>query len=415
MKTLERKILFLILAAIGLISCNQEDQLSVNNPSDHENKVTIEEAKANVMDFIANMNKGTRAFPSNVSIANVEAISLPRGTRASSNVNLDTLFYVVNFKDSCGFAIASTDDREKPILALVEKGNYSYNEADTTNAGFNAFIDGMIEKEIGAKGPRLRIDTDDESGGSSTSIPDKFEVMSPLLTTKWDQRSPYNKYCPGSFTGCVITAISQICSYIGMPSSRIKYSYNNDQEVGEATMNWAKINNECKESGGYIISADATEQVARLMRFWGGVFDANYTNGGTSADTGDAIYKMRRFYGFDISGLNDYDIDNVISDLKKGNRIILMRGDGRYYHVGFVFKQYVDGHAWVIDGYINQVKNDKESKYVHCNWGWGGDRNGYFLSDVLNAEQDPVYDDGAKSTTRSEDYRYKLKTATFIK
>ena len=85
------------------------------------------------------------------------------------------------------------------------------------------------------------------------------------------------------------------------------------------------------------------------------------------------------------------------------------------YHVGFVFRKYVDGHAWVVDGYIDQIKNNKRSKYVHCNWGWGGNHNGYFLSDVLNAEQDPVYGDTVTSATRSNNYRYKLKTATFTK
>lgn len=111
----------------------------------------------------------------------------------------------------------------------------------------------------------------------------------------------------------------------------------------------------------------------------------------------------------------DYNIDNVIKDLKCGNKIILMRGHGRYYHVAFVVRKYVDGHAWVVDGYIDQVKNNKESKYVHCNWGWGGNENGYFLSNALNAEESPIYNDDVTSSTRSSNFRYKLKTATFTK
>lgn len=53
----------------------------------------------------------------------------------------------------------------------------------------------------------------------------------------------------------------------------------------------------------------------------------------------------------------------------------------------------------------------KRRNIIHCNWGWGGDRNGYFLENGFNAEQNPPYkDDG--TATRSENYRYKLKTAT---
>ena len=71
-------------------------------------------------------------------------------------------------------------------------------------------------------------------------------------------------------------------------------------------------------------------------------------------------------------------------------------------------------HNIDIDGYIDQIKNRKETKYIHCNWGWNGLHNGYFLSTALNAEENPAYDDGIVST-RSSNFRYKLKTATFIK
>lgn len=81
-----------------------------------------------------------------------------------------------------------------------------------------------------------------------------------------------------------------------------------------------------------------------------------------------------------------------------------------------VFRKYVDGHAWVVDGYIDQVKNNKESKYIHCNWGWMNKKeNGYFLSDVLNAEESPAFNDNAEATRASNNYRYNLKTATFTK
>lgn len=135
-------------------------------------------------------------------------------------------------------------------------------------------------------------------------------------------------------------------------------------------MNWEKINQECSLYGGEPYSSDTWEQVERMMRFWGVSFGAKYSNGGTSADTGDAVNKMRKDLGFNATGLSDYNIDNVIKDLKCGNKIILMRGNGRYYHVAFVVRKYVDGHAWVVDGYIDQVKNNKENKYIHCNWGW---------------------------------------------
>lgn len=69
------------------------------------------------------------------------------------------------------------------------------------------------------------------------------------------------------------------------------------------------------------------------------------------------------------------------------------------------------GHAWVVDGYIDEVRSNKQSYYLHCNWGHDGVSNGYFLSNVLDTNQ-RVYNDNAQ--TRAN-YQYCLETATFTK
>lgn len=58
------------------------------------------------------------------------------------------------------------------------------------------------------------------------------------------------------------------------------------------------------------------------------------------------------------------------------------------------------GHAWLVDGYLNQertrkvidrstnetISSSKETRLlVHCNWGWGGYRDGYFYPGVFNS------------------------------
>lgn len=94
-----------------------------------------------------------------------------------------------------------------------------------------------------------------------------------------------------------------------------------------------------------------------------------------------------------------------MNEPKIGNRIIYMGGNAICYHVGFVLRKYVDGHGWIIVGYINSRKNNMESLYVvHCNLGWGGLQNGYFLSDVLNAEERPYSEDNSYAITRSVNY-----------
>lgn len=405
----------IILAAFGFSSCSQECEMNIETAQDvTSSKYSAQEAAANVLEFIGNMNStSSRAFKQGITVANVKPFSIGNKTRVTENTKTDTLFYIVNFNDSCGFAIAAADKEDTPVLALIDHG--TYNEADSLNPGFEAFMDAMAENKIAKSVNLIAMPKDDINdfggGGGSSSRPDKFEVMSPILKTKWSQGYPYNMYCPGPHTGCVVTAVSQICSFLEMPR-HVKYQYNS--EYGEASINWQKVNQECIQNQGAPLSFDTKEQIARLMRFFGVAFNAKYSNGGTDVNTGDALKTLRKAYGFNVTGLSDYNIDNVIKDLRNGHKIILMRGNGRYYHVGFVFRKYVDGHAWVVDGYIDQVKNNKENKYVHCNWGWGDSHNGYFLSNVLNAEQAPVYNDSIKSRS-SSNFRYKLQTATFTK
>jgi hypothetical protein len=392
-----------------------EEQASVAASVNH--RLTAEQATKNALAFIEQYGATSRAGQKLPNVAEVKAFSVDEGsTRAEDNsINLDSLFYVINFADNKGFVIASSDDREAPVFAYVEEGTFE--DSDTLNNGYEAFVGALIESEITHRNQPLKVQALNNNnepakggGGGGGRKPDKFEVMYPLLKTKWDQTT-YNSYCSGHKTGCVVTAISQICSFLKSPN-HVSWSYNG---VGnQCNIDWDEIINECMSNSGNTTSIKSKDQVANLMRFWGVAFDADYSSNGTSVNSDKAISKMREL-GYNATKLTNYDASNVINDLKKGDRIIYMRGNARYYHVGFVFRKYVDGHGWVIDGYIDSCKNNEESLYVHCNWGWGGTRNGYFLSDVLNAEEEPYYDDNASAITRSNNYRYKLKTSTICK
>lgn len=48
---------------------------------------------------------------------------------------------------------------------------------------------------------------------------------------------------------------------------------------------------------------------------------------------------------------------------------------------------FLSGHEWVIDGALAQRKEIDGSSQIrflyHCNWGWDGDYDGYFLSNAF--------------------------------
>lgn len=79
----------------------------------------------------------------------------------------------------------------------------------------------------------------------------------------------------------------------------------------------------------------------------------------------------------------------------------------------------VDGHAWVIDGY--KIRNytspegriDKTQNIVHCNWGWLGNSNGYFVSGIFKTNEGVSYD--YSGTPQNEKYWYLFNTITYDK
>lgn len=407
-----RYLIITLLVGCLLVACSQdESNISVGNSLSTSHRISMEEAKKNALDFASKVNSGTRSTKSH-EIENIQAIALTGAlTRSiSDSTNLDTLLYIVNFSDSAGFVIAGTDDRENSIYAYVEDGNYSWEETDSMNAGFKSFIYSLLElKSLYYNNAPMDQIGEGGGGGTGSHVPDRFNVMRPLLVTKWGQDSPYNRFTPNNYpTGCVATAVSQICSFLEVPTS-VRWSSNDGS--GAATLNWEQIKAECSSYYGSLFNEASKNKIANLMRYWGVAFQADYGEGGTGIDAEDAIDFLQDVSNINVSDLDDYDINSVIADLRQGNKIIFMGGYARYYHVGFVFRKYVDGHAWVVDGYIDEVKHNKQSFYLHCNWGYNGVSNGYFLSNVLDTSQ-RVYNDNAQTRTN---YQYCLETATFTK
>lgn len=60
--------------------------------------------------------------------------------------------------------------------------------------------------------------------------------VKPLITTKWDQRDPFNRLCPmidgkRTLTGCTATALAQFFHYFRVPTKgkgSISYEYESD-------------------------------------------------------------------------------------------------------------------------------------------------------------------------------------------
>lgn len=416
---MKKPILFL-LGLLFVVSCteqNDEPTHQAKQPEVQHNSPTRtpQEAQNEVADFLAAMGKKTRSA-TRPTIANVETLrSRQFATRAAvDSLSIDTLLYFVNFADNQGFAIVAADKRTSPILALIDKGNYKAEDfRKEGNLEFLSFLDRAVNQEIEhtTRAPRQAIGDFNYKGWEI------FDFLPPLLKVKWGQRHPYNIFCPGykdmkhAHTGCTVTAIAQICSYYKYP---YRLSWNSYGTWVTWSYDWERILQDCSSNDGkiyfdenyyrkYVLTAG---EVASLMNYLGIAFHAKYEK--STSVSGDTPIEWIRDNGwFNVSKPKKYDEQTVIRALTNSH-VIYTTGFDTKRKTWLFFNKYEGGHAWVIDGYIRAMKKGYSHQFVHCNWGWEGDKNGFFYSNVFNAPQAPIDDYIKKPTkeTRSNTHNY---------
>ena len=210
--------------------------------------------------------------------------------------------------------------------------------------------------------------------------------IEPLISTKWDQLTPYNDLCPAignelTLTGCVATATAQVL-YYHRPSSPMKSKntyywtagkrYNSTDFTG-ITFDWDNML-DVYDEGKY--TPEQGKAVAELMSAVGLAVQMQYdtyANGGSGAFSSNITCAMIENFGMDSktyyrNSTDDnawhYMIQNQLAD---GNPVIY-GGSGE-----------MGGHSFVCDGY--EYKNSKH--FYHINWGWSGMGDGYYLLDAL--------------------------------
>lgn len=307
------------------------------------------------------------------------AINKTRGNRhmAPRNEPIEVLkempqLSVIGYK-SGGFAIVSADDLVPEILGV------SYTEyTGEQNQNFAWWLHAMcdaVEYATTNNVQRAPIAPD------TSRFPDEVE---PMMTTLWDQDTPYNNFCPtfsGStkcLTGCVATAMAQVLNYHKIPDHGIgKHTiYYGSQPVTADFENtyydWGNMLDEYKY-GRY--NDEEASAVATLMMNCGVAADMEY--GGPSEGSGAysdvAANGLRQYFGlsdvvfYDRTSYNDDDwMDIVFMELSE---------NGPVYYGGADMT--MGGHAFVLHGYDS-------TGMVYVNWGWSGDDDGYYDISLLN-------------------------------
>ena len=392
-----KKLFLLLIGCISLMVSCQNDGFDdvygmknhyINNPAD----TGLDSISAKALAFVTDLHKETRSGMNGISVASVypwRVCDMFRQTRSiDSNLSTDTLLYIVNFDNDNGFALVSACDSFDGVVAYIESGSLHPND-EIDNPGFQLFLERMprflseyCNPEDSAQicsdpfprpdpGP-LPIDT------TITETWRITEFYSPMLSTEWGQLGPYNRLCytengDRAVAGCGAIAASQIVAYHQYPSSYGNHNYLwNDILSGVSPQT---------ENGKTSVS-ELVSDVGQLIR-------TNYGMLESSSYTDSVKYCWEAFgYHYQLQSFNN---DSCFVDFQN-DRPVYMRGTRYVSGIGFV------GHAWVIDGGFTKERtlysynplqvSYEVQKFIHCNWGWDGDDNGYYIAGAFETKYD---------------------------
>ncbi|GAD08238.1 C10 family peptidase [Porphyromonas crevioricanis] len=219
-----------------------------------------------------------------------------------------------------------------------------------------------------------------------------YTPIEPMIPYKWDQLEPYNRRAPEvggkhSYTGCGATALAMLIAYNRYPEraiGRVNYTSNeHDLHIVEdlSTISFDFDNmREVYTKGNYTdVEAKA---VSDLMYACGIAMKMNYSpyGAGSGAYMSDLLYAVKNnfLYDTEIVGREKYTDENWMKMLHeefKANRPVLHLAQSKRH----------GGHFFLADG-IN------ESGFVHINWGWSGEDDGFFALDAFDPRF--LYGDG---------------------
>lgn len=283
-------------------------------------------------------------------------------------------YYVFNIGEGEGFVIVAGDDAAIPVLGYSLKGTFLWDDMPANLRQWMKMNEMYIE--------RCR-----ESGRIpvSRSLQRGEPVQSPLLgDILWGQDNPYNLLCPSYtsagatqhyYAGCVATAATQIMRYYCYPEQGYdKKTYTDTKGCGESLS--ADFGNTSYDWSNMLFSyrgvtaTQAQQQaVATLAYHFGVAVDMEYHAAGSGAVSSVVPHAFRHYFRYDdgvtMRKRNYYDTSEWMEIIKRE----IDQRRPVYYAASSEDGQ--GGHAFVCDGYDT-------ADFVHINWGWYGDYNGYF-------------------------------------
>nr|WP_311453964.1 C10 family peptidase [uncultured Prevotella sp.] len=274
----------------------------------------------------------------------------------SSQTNEQPAYYIFTNPNSKKFVIISGESKLNELVGYGDKMTENPNDQPPY---FKLFLKEYerVVKEVRSK--------------AATTTPQRpiKRKVEPLLTCKWSQYDPFNKYTPLSNgqhtpTGCVATATAQVMFYNKWPKNRPQdyIASTGDDAKKSATYWWDEMKNTTNE----MRTEQSRQAVGVLMSDIGKAVNMRYYYRGSDSNLQYACNALRDKFDYTVRYLdknflpaNDF-LNEVMQEISDGYPVLVVGGP----------------HAFVYDGY-------DEQGLIHTNWGWGGENDGYFDINIV--------------------------------
>ena len=296
---------------------------------------------------------------------------------------------IVNFHPS-GFVLTSNNNQLIPILAYSLNKDFDIIEIpihlEMILSRYNIEINYLLQNNIRGNGNlHLWLNL-----LSNKEIERNVRDVGPLLTAEWDQDPSFNLQCPydnngpgnHAVVGCVAVGMGQIMHYWQQPQTGFgSHSYTHPN-YGLIEADFENTN----YSFSNMADLNGNFEVQQLLFHAGVSVEMDYGPDGSGAPGGP-------FSPFDnpnaFSALQEnFGYSNEMEWLSKDNftslqwlELIKNELDSDR-PIAYDACANVGCHFWNIDGY--------ENDYLHCNWGWGGQGNGFYIYSALGPDDEPI-------------------------
>lgn len=308
--------------------------------------------------LLANAEPITKAHALSIATKYINNPKLSNDTpkTRSSQANEQPAYYIFTNPNDKKFVIISGESKLNELVGYGDKMTENPNDQPPY---FKLFLKEYerVVKEVRSK--------------AATTTPQRpiKRKVEPLLTCKWSQYDPFNKYTPLSNgqhtpTGCVATATAQVMFYNKWPKNRPQdyIASTGDDAKKSATYWWDEMKNTTNEMG----TEHSRQAVGVLMSDIGKAVNMRYYYRGSDSNLQYACNALRDKFDYTVRYLdknflpaNDF-LNEVMQEISDGYPVLVVGGP----------------HAFVYDGY-------DEQGLIHTNWGWGGENDGYFDINIV--------------------------------